>query len=367
MLRTLTMVLVGILIAGCSADPEAPPMEGPRESKRPVTHLVLVEKQTGAGAVLDGAESVETALGEFGHVDAVSGDGRYAYLHGDSGLTILDGGAWTFDHGDHAHYYEASPAVVGRIEGRVATVHGQGALTVARRADGAVEPLDRDAFARHEVSPLPGPSEKAVAAVAFGRDVITVTDRGLVQHGDRAAVLGHCPAVTDAAVLRRKVVFGCGDGALQISRRDGKLVAESIPFEAARPRVPLAPFGYRRQGNSLAAAAGDEVWLLNGRRWTSMLLSGVIAVNTAGGDTVLALTQDGVLHALDLAAGVRTGRVELLGAPVGTPAIEVGAGRAYVNDAAARAVHEIDYSNGLRVVRTHPTNVTPDFMVAAGW
>lgn len=361
------MVLVGILVAGCSTDPEAPPVEGPRESERPLTHLVLVEKQTGAAAVLDGAEAVETAVGEFGPIDAVSGDGRYAYLRGDVGLTILDGGAWTFDHGDHAHYYEATPAVVGRVEGRFVAVQGQGALTVARRDDGAVQPLDRNAFARGEVSRLPGPSEKADAAVAFGRDVITVTDRGLVRNGDRAAMLGHCPAVTGAAVLRRAVVLGCGGGALRITRRGGALAAESIPFGDVGPRMPLGPFGYRRQANSLAAVAGDEVWLLNGLRWTSMPLPGVVAVNTAGGDTVLALTRDGTLHALDMAAGVRTGQVEVLGTPLGTPVIEVGAGRAYVNDAAARAVHEIDYSNGLRVVRTHPTNVTPDFMVAAGW
>ncbi|MCV7067013.1 hypothetical protein H7H51_17150 [Mycolicibacterium farcinogenes] len=47
-----------------------------------------------------------------------------------------------------------------------------------------------------------------------------------------------------------------------------------------------------------------------------MPLPGVVAVNTAGGDTVLALTRDGTLHALDMAAGVRTGQVEVLGTPV---------------------------------------------------
>ncbi|BBX88863.1 ABC transporter [Mycolicibacterium boenickei] len=363
------IALVGVLSAGCSATPDPRPSAAPRESGRPVTRLVLVERQTGAAAVFDVADAAETGLGRFGRVDAVSGDGRYAYLREEAGLTILDGGAWTYDHGDHSHYYVVPPAVVGRIDGRVAAVRGDGASTVVLRGDGAVESLNREAFPREDPSAatVPG-ADHARAAVAFGKDLLTVTEPGLVRHGaGQATVLGHCPEVTGAAVLRRTAVLGCRDGALRISRRGGALVAEDIPFGASRPSMPLGPFGYRRTGNSVAAVAGDEVWLLNGRRWASMRLPGVVAVNTADATTVLALTRDGVLHALDVAAGANIGRIALLAAPVGTPVIEVGAGRAYVNDSTARAVHEIDYADGLRVVRTHRTEVTPDHLAAAGW
>ncbi|MDF3341240.1 ABC transporter [Mycolicibacterium septicum] len=366
--RALVLALVALLIAGCATTPGPRQSASPREADRPVTRLIVVERQTGAGAVFDVADSGETGLGKIGRVDAVSGDGRYAYLHDDAGVTILDGGAWTFDHGDHSHFYDAAPALVGRIDGPVTAVRGHGALAVARRADGSVAALDRDAFARGEVTPSAPTPERALAAVALGDDLLTVSGRGLVSTvAEQATVLGDCPAVTDAVALRRAVVLGCRDGALKISRRGGAPVAESIAFGPVRPREALGPFGYRRSGNSLAAVAGDEVWLLDGRRWASMRLPGVVAVNTAGGTTVLAVTHDGVLHALDVAAGVHTGRLELLATPVGTPVIEVGAGRAYVNDATARAVHEIDYANGLRVERTHRTNVIPDFLVAAGW
>lgn len=366
--RALVPALVALLIAGCATTPDSRQPASRREADRPVTRLILVERQTGARAVLDVADSGETGLGQLGRVDSVSGDGRYAYLHDDAGVTIVDGGAWTFDHGDHSHFYDGPPAVVGRIDGRVAAVRGHGALAVARRADGSVAALDRDAFARGEVTPSAPTPERALAAVVLGDDLLTVSDRGLVSTvAEQATVLGDCPAVTDAVALRRAVVLGCRDGALKISRRGGAPVAESIAFGPVRPRDALGPFGYRRSGNSLAAVAGDEVWLLDGRRWASMRLPGVVAVNTAGGTAVLAVTKDGVLHALDVAAGVHTGRLELLAAPVGTPVIEVGAGRAYVNDATARAVHEIDYANGLRVERTHRTNVIPDFLVAAGW
>lgn len=40
--------------------------------------------------------------------------------------------------------------------------------------------------------------------------------------------------------------------------------------------------------------------------------------------------------------------------------------RAYVNDAAAQAVYEIDYSSGLRLARTLRTGVEPGLMVEAG-
>ncbi|WP_186446963.1 ABC transporter [Mycolicibacterium porcinum] len=367
--RAWVTTLVVLLAAGCATPADAPHAASPRESQRAVTRLILVERPTGAAAVLDVADQAETGLGEFGRVDAVSGDGRYAYLHGDAGTTVLDGGAWTFDHGDHSHFYDGRPTVVGRIEGRIAAVRASGALAVARRVDGSVATLDRDAFARGAVMPPSGVGdhEKATAAFALGDEVLTVTERGQVtKKAETTAVLGDCPAVTDAAVLRRAVVLGCRDGALKVSRRSGAPVVESIPF-ATRPREALGPFGFRRQGNSLAAVAGDEVWLLNGRRWASMRLPGVVAVNTADATTVLALTRDGVLHALDVAAGADISRIDLLAAPVGAPVIEVGAGRAYVNDASARAVHEIDYADGLRVVRTHRTDVTPDFLAAAGW
>jgi hypothetical protein len=48
------------------------------------------------------------------------------------------------------------------------------------------------------------------------------------------------------------------------------------------------------------------------------------------------------------------------------PVIEVDADRAYVNNAPARAVYEIDYAHGLRIARTLHTDVTPGLMVEAG-
>jgi hypothetical protein len=46
--------------------------------------------------------------------------------------------------------------------------------------------------------------------------------------------------------------------------------------------------------------------------------------------------------------------------------IEVDSDRAYVNNAAAREIYEIDYGDSLRIARTLTTGVEPGLMVKAG-
>ena len=58
----------------------------------------------------------ETRLGRFRPVEKLSGDGRFEYLHTRDGLTVVDAGSWTFDHGDHNHYYVAPPGVAGTVD-----------------------------------------------------------------------------------------------------------------------------------------------------------------------------------------------------------------------------------------------------------
>jgi hypothetical protein len=48
------------------------------------------------------------------------------------------------------------------------------------------------------------------------------------------------------------------------------------------------------------------------------------------------------------------------------PVIEIDSDRAYVNNAVAREVYEIDYADGLRISRTLRTEVTPGLMVESG-
>ncbi|MGV9797910.1 ABC transporter [Mycobacterium sp. NPDC003449] len=387
-MRAILALLAALaLLAGCSTDEKrsapttsAAPEAGhddtgidANESAEPVTRLVLVDPGSGAGVVFDASAESETPLGEFGPTSGLSGDGRFAYLRGDSGVTVLDAGSWTFDHGDHSHYYVEPPAVAGRVDGPFIDAHGHRALTTVQRGDGTVQILDRDALGERRIAPANGFGElrDIAAAAPLGDSVVAVARDGAVTEiGDETPDLGRCPGVTGITTMGREVVVGCADGAVRIVKRAGRLTAEPIPLAAgAQPPGPLV----HRYGSSTLTGFNDQaVWVLDARRgtWKTVDVPGAVAANTASGASVLVLTADGQLRAFDTDNGTQTAAVQLFGGPVPAggpaPVIEVDADRAYINDAAGRAVYEIDYRDGLRLARTFKTSVAPGFMVEAG-
>lgn len=387
-MRTLSVLLAGmLLLAGCASaeKPAAPSTSADhddtgvdaQESADPVTRLVLVEPDTGSTLVYDAGAETEEPLGELGGTGGVSGDGRFVYLRGETGLTVVDAGSWTFDHGDHSHYYVMAPGIAGTIDGPVEDAHGHRDLTAVRRIDGTVEVLDRKLLGEHQIAPAAGfDGVGDVAAIMpLGADLIAVTPGGAVTaiapDGARE-VLGQCPGVTGSALASGAVVFGCADGAVKVAKRAGKLTGQQLPFGNPGPTAPSAPLVHRHGGAALAALAGDEVWVLDARRggWESVRIPGVLAVNTISAESVLALTADGQLRVFDVPSGRQTRAIQLFRGSVPTdvpaPVIEVDADRAYVNDAAARVVYEVDYADPLRVARTLKTSVTPGFMVETG-
>ena len=385
------VALVGcvLLVAGCGVEqksttptPSAPTSADDtgidaHESSEPVTRLVLVDPDTGATVVYDASEESESPLGAFGPTRGVSGDGRFAYLRGENALTVVDAGSWTFDHGDHSHFYVEPAAVAGRVDGRAVDAKGGRELTTVQREDGTVEVLDRNSVARQSITEADGFNvlRDVAAAAPMGDSVVAVSRDGAVvevssEISAETRELGRCPGVTGAVTIGREVVFGCADGAVRIVKKAGRVTAEPIPLPAGVPHP--GPLVYRYGSSTLAGITADTVWVLDARRgtWKSVDVAEVVAANTVSGDAVLALTADGRLRAFDTADGRQTAAVELFGdrLPDGRPApvIEVDADRAYVNDITGRAVYEIDYRDGLRVARTFETSVAPGFMVEAG-
>jgi hypothetical protein len=384
------LLALALTLASCGDD-NAPSATSPvderedtvvegREMDDPLTRLVLVEPGRGATAVYDVVDETETKLGEFGSVDAVSGDGRFGYLHTGDGLTIVDAGAWTVDHGDHNHYYSAPPAVVGTVERRVEWVAADRAVTAIRTADGRIDLLDRDRLSRREVGAPDRPTASELTGVAeaapFGKGLLIVTETGQLQavddKGSVRRLPGDCPAPTGATVIRRAVIVGCRHGAVRVGGSDADPVVTPIPFPAAGPDGTIGPLERRDRDGVLAAVAGDEVWVLDsGRRsWSALTVPGVVAASTANDGQVLVLTRDGVLRAFNIADGAETADVALFAAGVAAdrpaPVIAVDPERAYINDAAAHAVYEVDYSAGLRVARTLRMAIEPGLMVEAG-
>ena len=289
----------------------------------------------------------------------------------------MDAGSWTFDHGDHSHFYVEPAAVAGRVDGRFVDAKGGRELATVQREDGTVEVLDRNSVARQSITEADGFNvlRHVAAAAPMGDSVVAVSGDGAVvevssEISAETREIGRCPGVTSSVTIGREVVFGCADGAVRIVKKAGLVTAEPMPLPAGVPHP--GPLVSRYGSSALAGIAGDTVWVLDARRgtWKSLDVAEVVAANTVSGGTVLALTVDGRLRAFDTADGRQTAAVELFGGRLPedqpAPVIEVDSDRAYVNDITGRAVYEIDYRDGLRVARTFETSVAPGFMVEAG-
>ncbi|GAA1659440.1 lipoprotein [Glycomyces endophyticus] len=369
------------LLAGCSSGPEAPAadasptphgfVEGAEETAEAQWRLVVAEAATGEVRLLDPVTEEAVAIGSVPGAAAATTDGRFVYVSGDAGTTVVDSGVWTVDHGDHVHYYRAEPRSVGEIDGTGYTAVGDPAVTVLNAADGAL-PLDRASLESGAIEP----------AATVGAQVVLPYDQRLLAVGDGAVrVLGrdgteeaefaetcadpHAPAVT-----RRGAVIACADGALLVSG-EGGLTAEKIPYPAGGG---VDGGFHHRAGAAVLAATGDDGGVLvldvKGRKWTALDVADPVAVVATGEDTpVLVLTGDGALSSFDPATGAPLARTEPIVALGGgaAPAIQVDTARAYVSDPNGGAVHEIDYRDDLRLARTFDLGFRPDLMVETGW
>ncbi|MFD5897815.1 hypothetical protein [Streptomyces sp. NPDC060366] len=394
-----SVLLIGSgLLAGCQHDSGRQPASVPKSSSAPHGYvegaeetaeqqprLVLADAGTGAVGVLDLITEDITPLKRTDGVRGLRADGRFAYLRTGSATHVVDTGTWMVDHGDHVHYYRAGIRDVGPIGAAdTARIHSDPAVTAVSSARGAGELFDRKRLESGTVPrgrALPGTDGGAivpykehllVASAGAGRDTVEVRDRD----GARVVTLEEpCAEARGEAVTRRGAVFGCADGALLVSEDKGTFGAEKIAYgEDVSASDRAVDFRHRAGSTTLAARSGDEaVWILDvtDRAWTRIRTGPVVAANTAGeGAPLLALGRDGALSAYDIATGKRTVRKELLTkeAASGTASavIEIDTTRAYINDAAAKKVYEIDYNDRLRLARTFPLGFAPTYMVETG-
>ncbi|MFB8351172.1 hypothetical protein [Streptomyces niveus] len=392
-------LLIGsALLVACQNDSGPPPasvpksssvphgyVEGAEETAEQQPRLVLADAGTGEAGVLDLITGDITPLKRTEGVRGLLADGRFAYLRTDGATHAVDTGSWKVDHGDHVHYYRAGIRDVGPIgTADAARVHSDQAVTALSSAEGAGELLDRKTLESGTVprsTALPGAGGGAivpykehllVASAGAGRDTVEIRDRD----GARVTTIGEpCAEARGEAVTRRGVVFGCADGALLVSEDKGTFGAEKIAYgDHVSSSDRAVDFRHRAGSTTLAARSGDDgVWILDvtDRAWTRIRTGPVVAANTAGeGAPLLALGEDGALTAYDIATGKRTVRKELLtkGATSGAAAavIEIDTTRAYINDASAKKVYEIDYNDRLRLARTFPLAFAPTYMVETG-
>ncbi|UXN26785.1 ABC transporter [Curtobacterium flaccumfaciens] len=340
---------------------------GASESQEPQVRLLAVSA-TGATALHDLLTEETTELDDVDAPEHSATDGRFLVTSDGDRTTIVDGGSWTVDHGDHTHYYAAEPRVVGTIDGggRVA-VHSSETMTTITwpdRAEAVV--LDREALGQGEVdetaridaSVLLPMGEHLVAADG---DTVRVlgTDGEAIDGADTAQT---CTDPAGGIVTRAGAVVGCADGAVVVDDT-GEPSFVDLPDGAERPTA----FAARAGRPTVAGLAGDTgFWLLDVREgsWrlvpTERPLRAVAAVDDED-EHVVGVDDSGRVVAVTASTGTVATTEPLLEADPDDPAplLQLDAQRAYLADPADGTVHEIDFADDARVARTIELPVAP--------
>ncbi|SDK27820.1 hypothetical protein SAMN05428985_103368 [Nocardioides sp. YR527] len=392
----LTLVATGCGTAAPADDADADPgsgkdhgaVEGAQEVAEPQLHLTTIDG-TGTVAQLDLLEGNSAEVGRVSEPSAVDSDGRYLFATTADGVEIVDSGMWTWDHGDHFHYYRSEPTLLGTVAGKGAATVATGPLSTAGATgvffagSGEAVLLDNEALADGEVGELfrveGEPHEGLVAPVGDGA-LVTVAQGGAVtglrhHDADGDAVGEQIPCARASGTITTKVgvVVGCADGAVLATESDGELEVERIDYPEGTTEPRAMRFEGRKNRPTVAALSGRTgIWLLDTREQSWSHLDAGVRLR----QVVAADDEDGHVLALDT-----TGRVRVFAAENGkqlavtepltdatAPGVDlvVDQERAYLNVPAEEVVHEIDYADQARIARTLETPTAPVFFTETG-
>lgn len=393
-----------LLLASCASAPEdAAPgsaagtgdrhgaVAGAVEVAEPQLGLTTVAPD-GAVTHLDLLDESVTALGEVGAPRALTTDGRYLFVETAAGIDVVDSGVWTWDHVDHFHYYRASPALLGTIEGdgpaTVATTNlsTTGSTGVFFAESGEAVLLDTEALSegriverfRLEVEPHAGLvvpiGSFALVTEADGAGRTSAV--GYTDDGGRTGLEETCADPAGTVTTRVGAVIGCADGALLASVIDGELVVERIPYPDGTAAPRAIRFDNREGRTTVAALAGDAgIWMLDTRErsWTLLPAPAPLVSVTAVDDEddhVLGLAADGTVLVMSGVDGSVLSRTEPLVADSlaagAVPTLIADQHRAYLSAPVERRLLEIDYADSARIARTFDVVTEPAFAAETG-
>ncbi|MCM3521110.1 ABC transporter [Curtobacterium sp. P97] len=329
-------------------------VEGASEAQEPQVRLLAVSA-AGETAVHDLLSGETTALDDVEAPEQSATDGRFLVSSTEDRTTIVDGGSWTVDHGDHTHYYAAEPRVVGSIDGGgPVEVHSSETMTTItwpERGEGVV--LDRAALGQGDVEETV--RIDATVLLPFGEQLVAGTDDGvrvLDADGEPSGAEAACTDPAGGIVTRAGAVVGCSDGAVVLGEY-GETTTVALPDGAARP----TEFSARAGRPTVAGLAGDRgAWLLDSREGTWRLveterpLRAVTAVDDED-EHVVGVDDQGRVVVIAATTGTVATTEPLLD-PGEQPLLQLDAQRAYVADASGQQVHEIDFADGARLARS---------------
>ncbi|GGF47163.1 lipoprotein [Microbacterium sorbitolivorans] len=323
---------------------------------------ILTISASGEASLIDLVSEEETSIGQIGAPEALASEGRYGFVTTASGIDIVDGGAWSWDHGDHFHFYRTTPSVRGSVEGSGPVsitppqLSTQGA-TGMFFADGTAVALDMAALDEGEVSEwfrIDTGEDSGVVAPAGDHAIVAagsearVYDASGEPQGDAVA----CEDPSGAIATRVGTVIGCADGALLATSDSGSVSMEMI--EAPEGFERATAFDGRKGRPTVSALSGENgFWLLDTRAkaWTHVdvdaTLRTVIAADD-NDDNVLAIDDEGVLHVYG-PDGSERGATEPIADEASTLVVDIQ--RAYLTAPESGLVYEIDYRDGARIAR----------------
>ncbi|WIB27850.1 ABC transporter [Curtobacterium sp. MCSS17_015] len=387
-------VAAALLLTACSspdADPSGAPgsassapaephgyVEGASEASEPQLRLLLADDE-GSVAVHDLLAGETASLDDVPAPAHAATDGRFLATSDGERTTIVDGGSWTVDHGDHTHYYDATARVVGGLDhgGPVELASSESTTTLAWPESARAVALDRAALGQGEVretATVAGagvllPLGTLLVAGDVDEDRVTVLDA----EGEPTGVDAACTDPAGGIVTRVGAVVGCADGAVLVTEGPdgGDPVVETVAVPAADADLPRATDFANRTGRpTVAALAGDSgYWLLDTRErtWqhvpTDRPLVHAVAVDDADAH-VVALDTDGRVRVWSDGDSAPVTTEPL--AAAGRATLQLDAQRAYLSDPEGSVVHEIDFADGARVARSIEVPVRPDVLAEVG-
>ncbi|PZE84005.1 ABC transporter [Curtobacterium sp. MCBD17_032] len=353
-------------------------VEGASEASEPQLRLLLVDAE-GSVAVHDLLAAETESLDDVPAPEHAATDGRFLATSDGERTTIVDGGSWTVDHGDHTHYYDATARVVGALDsgGPVSIASSESTTTLAWPESGRAVALDRDALGQGEVRETATVDHAGVllplGALLVSGDGAGDRVRVLDAEGEPTGVDTACSDPAGGIVTRVGAVVGCADGAVLVTEDPdgGDPVVETIaaPADATAPRA--TDFANRTGRPTVAALAGDTgYWLLDTRErtWqhvpTDRPLREVVAVDDAD-EHVVALDADGRVLVWSDGGSAPVATEPLVTAAAGAT-LQLDAQRAYLADPEGSVVHEIDFADDARVARSIDVPVRPDVLAEVG-
>ena len=385
----LALIATGTLLAGCASstpgaeEPPSTPVPAVSEAGSATPRLVL----TYDGGLLvanarDGAVLSDHKLAGFNRVNP-AGDGRSVLVSTAGGFRVLDAGAFSEKHGDHAHHYTTEPALTELVfpAGKPghAVVHN-GRTALFDDATGVINIFDSAKLnnntlprtddvelpeAHHGVAvPLSGGKLLVTDGTADSRDTVKLLAAPDAQHRrSTVAESSQCPGVHGEAVARDEaVVVGCEDGILVvknelITKLDSPDAYGRIGNQARSEASAVVLGDYKTDKDaelerprtfSLTDTAANSLKLID----IDYSYSFRSLARSASGDALL-LGTDGKLHVHDAKTGKEKRAIAVVEAweePVDwqqpRPAVHVSGPIAYVTEPESKQLHLVDLKTG---------------------